>query len=382
LPTSAILVGLLVLVWSAAATAQEQPPAGETPPPEERAKALAREGAQLAGAGQYKQACSKFQQSILVFPMTDVFYNLGYCYEQTGNWKGCVQNYTQYIDRFRKTHDGADPPDLIGVQRSIEKCTEVSQPPITINSTPAGAQVAIGDENKVIGATPLTQKFKPGTYDVFISKEGFATVKTQIVVQPKQPGKFHFDLRKEVKSGTVRVRVNVRDATIYIDGKNYGLSPYRETPELEIGSHQLVIKKDRYTTVNTTFEVVDGQETTLSYEMVLIDPPASWRSYLGWASVSIGAVALAGGIVAYKFADQEFSDTDDFKQLELLQNVGYGVGGGLLGLGIGFLIWEAVADSVDSNDLIDDADQAVITPAGFGLIPVDGGVFMQGAVRF
>jgi hypothetical protein len=394
----ALAIGIFVLAsaaWVSPAAAQappeaqppgtqppaEQPP-GTTPPPPERAKTLAQEGAKLAGAGQYKEACSKFQQSILVHPMTDVYFNLGYCYEQVGNWKGCVENYQQYIDRFKKSHDGAEPPDIIGVKRSIEKCTEIAQPPISISSTPVGAQVAIGEATKVIGATPLTQKFKPGTYKVFISKEGFTTVEREIVVQPKQAGKFHFDLRKEVKSGRVRIRVNVRDATIYIDGKNYGLSPYRETPELPLGSHQVVVKKDRYTTVNRTFEIVDGSETVLDYDLVLVDPPSSWRSYLGWASVSIGAVAIAGGVVAFQFAEQEFSDTDDFKQLELLQNVGYGVGGGLMGVGISLLIWEAFADSVDSNDLITDEEQAVLTPAGFGITPVDGGVFMQGAVKF
>jgi len=355
-----------------------KPPGGMMLTPKQRATALAKTGAQLAQDGHYADAASKFQQSILVFPMTDVYYNLAYCYEQVGNWKGCVDSYTNYLAAYRKEHDGADPAEIISINRSIEKCRETAQPPISIESTPAGAQVSIGEKGKLLGVTPLTKKLEPGTYKIFITKEGFKPVETFIVVQPKQEGRFLFDLQQVVNNGTVRIKVNIREATIYIDGKNYGLSPYLETPELPIGSHQLVLKKDRYTTINASFSVKQGEMTELTYSMVSRDPEPSWRSYIGWASVSIGLVAIAGGVVAFRFAEDEFNDTTDFSDLQLVQNVGYGAGGSLIGIGTILLIWEAYTDSVDTRDLIVDRGPRF----DFTVMPTRGGAFIGTGMRF
>ncbi len=364
---------------------EKTPPEGMMLSKKDRAIALAQKAAEYASNGQYAEAASKFQQSLLVFAVTDNYYNLAYVYEQMGQWKGCVDNYTIYLARYRREHDGADPPEVASINRSIEKCKETAQPPISITTTPEGAQVAIDSPDKILGSTPINQKIQPGTYTIFIRKDGYNPVETKIVVRPKQEGAFHFDLRQEEKKGQVRVVVNVKEATIYIDGKNYGLSPYLETPNLEVGRHQIVVKKDLYTSINATFDIVKGQTTELQYDMYLSEPPPSWRSYLGWTFVSLGALAVSGGAIAYYFADQEYNDTDSFEQLQLLQNLGYGLGGGMMGVGISLLIWESVSESVDENDLIETSKARTlpVTPSGIAVLPLsNGGVFLTGGLVF
>ena len=292
----------------------------------------------------------------------------------------CSEHYKKYLEKYRKKHSGADPAEIIGIKRSIEKCKESVQPPVEVTSDPPGARVAQGKRTNLIGTTPVKQKVDPGKYKLFVMKDGFNTVELDINVQPMRPAKFHFTLRKVVRVGKVQVTVNVKDATIYIDGKNFGLSPYRETPELDVGKHQIVVKKDRYTSINQTFEVTNGKTTKLRYELFLRDPPPSWRSYLGWASVSIGAVAIAGGVVAFKFADEKFNDTDSFDELVLLQNLGYGLGGSLMGVGTVLLIWEAFTSAVDDSDIIDMDAQAA--PFHLGVAPMGDGVYINGSVRF
>ena len=365
-----IVLAVLAMLVALPAAAQDDP--------KTKATELAKQGAELARNGQYAEAASKFQESINVFPMVDVYYNLAYSYEQLGQWEGCVQNYTKYIEVYKAEHSSADPPEIISVRRSIDKCTETVQPPITITTEPPGAQVALGAKDKILGATPLTQKLPPGTYQIFITKQDFTTVEAQIVVRKNEAGKFHFDLAKLTNTGKVRIVVNVKEATIYIDGKNYGISPYLETPELDAGAHQIVIKKERYGSINQPFEIQKDKTTELRYEIFIIDPPPSWRSYLGWAGVSIGVVCIAGGIVAYKFADDVFNDSPEYDQRVLLQNIGYGVGGGLLGIGTALLIWEAFSDSVDKADLID----VGALPLDLGVTPTRDGVFFNGTVRF
>ncbi len=358
--------------------------ADDVPPEKAKATELAKQGAELARTGQFTEAVSKFQESLATFPLVDVYYNLAYCYEQLGDWKGCTDSYEKYLEAYRKDHKGADPPEITSVKRSMEKCKETAQPDITVTSEPPGAQVSLGSRDKVIGTTPVTIKVDPGTYELFISKADYGPVETKIVVLPKQPGKFHFDLRKVAKVGKVRITVNVREATIYINGKNYGISPYLETPELEVGRHQIVVKKERYKSVNETFEVKLDQTTELKYQIFLVDPPPSWRSYIGWTGISVGLVCIAGGIVAYKFADNEFQGTDNFTKYKLLQDLGYGLGGGLLGLGIGLVIWEAFADRVDKTDLVTDGGDVLPPqmPFNVGVTPTRGGAFVSGEVRF
>ena len=344
--------------------------------------ALAKEGAEYARNSQYAEASSKFQQSVLVFPMTDVYFNLAYVHEQMGEWKGCVDNYTTYIDRFKQEHDGAEPPEVASVRRSIEKCRETAQPPVTITSTPDGAQVGIGSREKVAGTTPFEMKLEPGTYTVFVLKDGFQPVETKIEVQPKQPGKFHFELRPVVNSGKIRVTVNIKDAMIFIDGKNYGITPYLETPELEVGRHQIVVKREKYGSVNRTFEVAKGQTQELSIDMFLTDPPPSWRDYLGYTCIALGTAGVGTGVVGFFLADSEFNDTDEFKNFELMQNVGYYLGGTLVGVGLGLVIWEAVIDRVDEEDLIEASTDGPGFMPIVGVAPMDDGLFFSGGMRF
>ncbi len=387
---AACLVAMVFLASIAQAQVPPaEPPPGEKPPegltlsPKDRATALAKEGADYARNGQYAEAASKFQQSVLVYPMTDVYYNLAYVHEQLGEWKGCVDNYTSYLERYKAEHDGADPPEVAAVKRSIEKCRETAQPPVSITSTPEGARVALDDRDRVVGTTPFEMKLDPGTYTVFLLKEGFQPVETRVVVQPKQPGKFHFELRPVVNTGKVRITVNVKDANIFIDGKNVGISPYLETPELEVGRHQIVVKRDDYTSVNQTFEIQKGETREVDVALFLANPQPSWRSYLGWTGIAIGAIAVAGGVVSFYFADQEFSDTDDFKLLSTLQTVGYSVGGSLLGIGIGLVVWEGVMDRVNDEDLIQAewSDGPRLVPLA-NIQPLDGGMFISGGLRF
>ncbi len=178
----------------------------------------------------------------------------------------------------------------------------------------------------------------------------------------------------------VASRTYVRDANIYVDGKNYGISPFKDTPVLEIGTHQIVVKKDRYSSVNQTFEITTNQLTSLEYKLFLTDPPPSWRSYLGWVCASVGVISIAGGIVAFKFAEVEFTDTEDFKNFEFYQNLGYGLGGGLLGIATTLLIWEAVTDAVDRRDLIGEGKS--LPGVRFSILPLPDRVYFGTTVSF
>ena len=98
-----------------------------------------------------------------------------------------------------------------------------------------------------------------------------------------------------------------------------------------------------------------NQTVTVFANLFLVDPPATWKEPLGWTSFSLGLVLLAGGVTGHFFAKDEFQGSKTFEEYELYQNLGYGIGGGLIGLGLLFIIWEAAdAAHIKPEDAVAD----------------------------
>ena len=55
--------------------------------------------------------------------------------------------------------------------------------------------------------------------------------------------------------------------------------------------------------------------------------------------------------MAWQFADDAYNDTREFDTLSGYERMGYGVGGGLLTLGIGLIIWDGVRAGISPDDL-------------------------------
>lgn len=110
---------------------------------------------------------------------------------------------------------------------------------------------------------------------MFLSKTGYVFKNTQIQMLPKQPGKYHFDLTKIIKTKNIKITINVHDTTIYIDKKNVGITPYLDEPKLEINTHQIVMKKEQYTNINQTFTMKENSLKNLKFQLFLINPTPS-----------------------------------------------------------------------------------------------------------
>ena len=80
------------------------------------------------------------------------------------------------------------------------------------------------------------------------------------------------------------------------------------------------------------------------------DSISSWRSSLGWTSLSLSFVSLAVGGVASYYADQEYNDTPTFDQLKRYEGIGYGVGVSLAVSGLALIVWDLLRDNVREAD--------------------------------
>lgn len=115
---------------------------------------------------------------------------------------------------------------------------------IIIDSYPPNSEVYLNGE--YIGITPLEKSVDQGTYLLEVKKIGYKDYKKEIkVVKGKE---LTVIANLEINTGTLIVRTDPEGANVYIDGKNYGLTPI-EIGDLEIGEHEIIISKEGYASI-------------------------------------------------------------------------------------------------------------------------------------
>lgn len=348
-----LLLGLC-LVGPISASAQEAELALPDEVKKERAKAYYKDAQAAYDAGRYEDAVTLFRLADTMSPAPVIAYNIASAYERLSRYEDAIAYFEGYLRRHKK--EFAEPPsdekDVRGRITMMRKLLQKEAPDVTIDSVPSGANVYFGDKTKLVGQTPYKVKLKKGEYRVFVSMADYGETEQIVKVKGNEPLSFVFRLEKLLHAGVLDVSVNVKDARIYVDGKVIGLSPLPPMKGTPTGKHQLVVEKDRYGSYRAMVLVREGKTTSVTAEIHLENPPSTWRAGLGWTSVGLGLASIGGGFVAYYLADQEFNNTDKFDRLVMYQDMGYGIGGGLVGLGFTFLIWEWARDVVDSKDLV------------------------------
>jgi hypothetical protein len=100
------------------------------------------------------------------------------------------------------------------------------------------------------------------------------------------------------------IRSRPAAAQAAIDGKSVGTTPL----DLELGSgeHQLTLEALDHEPFHRTFVVVSGVDETLDFELVHKATSFPYRA-IGWTGLTVGALAIAGGIVALALDGHEVS---------------------------------------------------------------------------
>ena len=184
-----------------------------------------------------------------------------------------------------------------------------------------------------------------------------------------------FAMEKIKNDGFVRVYTNIRKARIYVDGKVVAVSPFDDPLPVEAGTHQIVVEKEDYNQVSRTVEIRAGVVTDVKAELKLGRKSFSWRGGLGITSLILGGGSLGTGFWLRSMANKEWNTSSDYKTYKQWTYVGYGVGSGLLGIGLALLIWEGARKEVRPQDLV--LMEKIPMPVA-GPAPIGNG-FMLGA---
>lgn len=121
---------------------------------------------------------------------------------------------------------------------------------LTVDSYPKEAEVYLNEE--YFGVTPLSKSLNIGKYKIEVKKEGYKIYSKEIEIKRGKETIVIANLERMI--GGLSIKTDPEGANVYIDGKNYGLTPI-EIYDIEIGKHEVVITKEGYKSVIKEVEV-------------------------------------------------------------------------------------------------------------------------------
>ncbi len=320
-----------------------------------RVQALYDRGSRLYAERAYAEAVIFFEQALELIQVPDIHYNIARSYERLAQYGRAIEHFEAYL-ALHMEQEGRAAPDLADVEQVLRDLRRRAAPPevkLSVVTEPPGADVYLDSRDTVRGQTPFEIELEHGVYTVILEAEEYEPVERQIELRRGEPQSLTFRLRRRTDLGRLLFDINVRGARIYVQGQVKGLTPYPEEIPVPAGRRQVTIEKDRYTTLSRVVEVTAGETKVVRENLHLDSPPYSWRGYLGWTFVGFGLAGIGGGVTIKLVGDgRYFRDESAFKDLQLYQNLSFGLGGALMGLGTALVIWEYARDAVDSDDLV------------------------------
>ena len=133
---------------------------------------------------------------------------------------------------------------------------------VDINSTPEGASLLLNGVEK--GTTPFSGFITSGTYTLKLALAYYKTHTEQIKVKGLNPGEIaRFSYVLEENFGTLKLTGVPIDAEVLIDGKSIGTGVLT-SGKLNIGSHLLTVRGEKYFTFSNEFTVFAGKVSQLN----------------------------------------------------------------------------------------------------------------------
>ncbi len=318
-----------------------------TPDTESKARQLAKQAGKAYKNGMYETAANQFAEAFEISGKADYLYDAAISFQQSQRWDQCVGFMGRYLelapispkrDRARNARD------------NCEARRQKSQT-LRIETNPPLANVRLGNQKKpIVGTTPLVLQRPPGVQRVFIEKDGYESVIRDVELQSGTPFLLSVELKEVQSKGYLFVDATVVGATVFLNGQSTRLTPFDVPLSLKIGAYQVHITRPGF---EASTHQLNVEPLTVHHLQVALNPLESistWRTPMGWVSQVLGALSIAGGVVASTYANDYYSDTDEFRRLAQIERTGYVVGGSLLATGLTLLIWDSVRDQVSKQD--------------------------------
>ena len=313
-----------------------------------RADGLTVEGTTLYRNGLYQEAIAKFRTAYTLTEDVDLLYRIGLSHQQLRQWDKCVAVFDQYLElapSSPKRDRGLNTRQSCATRRLTDQR-------LSVTSSPSGAAVYLENRKTGLrGQTPLETVLPPGIHRVWVELDGYAPVMQDIEIVQGEPFTLNLVLKPRDDSGWLFIDANIREARVFIDGEVVQLTPFVAPISMSAGAHQIIVERTGFTSLSTQVTIKPARLSTVDVSLALLAAPSTWRSSTGWAANVLGVLAIVGGVVAWQFVDDAYNDTADFDDLAGYERLGYGVGGGLLTVGVGLITWDLLRGGLAPGDV-------------------------------
>ena len=222
---------------------------------------------------------------------------------------------------------------------------------LSIETNPAGASIGFNNsKSPIVGSTPLKLRLPPGVQRVFIEKPGYETVIRDIELKRGTPLRLSIDLRELNAKGYLFVDSSISGATVFLNGESKRLTPFDRAIALKKGIYQLHLKTIGYASWTRQIEIEALTVHHVPARLQPLEKGTTWRTPTGWVTQVVGALCIAGGYIAMRYANNYYNDTSEFERLAQAERLGYGVGGGLMGLGLSLVVYDWFNDPFVDRD--------------------------------
>jgi hypothetical protein len=194
-------------------------------------------------------------------------------------------------------------------------------PGLVILCNISDCQVSI--DGLAVGTTPLQfETFDMGSHTLLVERDGF--VPYERVISIETPDVYTIEVELESAYGTLELRSIPEGATVYLDGRNMGVTPLT-LANAPAGGHTLRLTKEGYGEQFTKIRILPDRVTPIQQTlgtdgtqlMVKVRTPNA-LVYLNGTSIGSGVVeigSLAPGIYDLRVSAQGFRD--HYEQLEV-----------------------------------------------------------------
>ncbi len=130
---------------------------------------------------------------------------------------------------------------------------------LQVNSNPSGSDVYVDDN--FVGISPLSRtEITEGRHTVRVSQDGYNDFITTVEIARGRTLKLDATLRAQVRTGNLKLTSNVRNASVFIEGRKAGNTPF--DTDLNAGTYTIKVTAAGYDDYTGTVTIRSGVATT------------------------------------------------------------------------------------------------------------------------
>jgi len=236
----------------------------------QRARALYEKGQAAYDAGNYVEAATAFEEANKAFPHPANLFNAAKAWERAAEYEKAVKAYEGYLQLYKEQF-GRDAPETKDVLSTIEVLKEKAYralPEVTIETEPAGADVAIDDPTKILGQTPFTTHVQPGEHTLFLQLEGYDPLKKVFEVKPHQPVKLMYTLERALTAPVeIAIESEPPGAEVAIDDPSKVVGQTPVIVSLKAGTYKLFLSMKGYEAMTKEIVVRPKEPMKLTFAL-------------------------------------------------------------------------------------------------------------------